>query len=182
MAIIKEILEIEKSRPEFVDWRKIHLFQEGSFYRAYEVSAWLCWMHLNKFKVTHREMKGLDQTVAFVGFPLTSLEKWKPEGCEIGEISEKHLLLTLPAVSQEEGTDVKACEEEFCAWKEEQPISGTVSERRETGKNETEGKREERPRLFSIAQTILAFPIESKSPIDCMLFLAEIRRKLTCII
>jgi hypothetical protein len=23
------------------DWRRIHLFLEGSFYRAYEVSAWL---------------------------------------------------------------------------------------------------------------------------------------------
>lgn len=180
MAIIKEILEIEKTRTAIVDWRKIHLFQEGSFYRAYEVSAWLCWMHLNKFKVTHREMKGLDQTVAFVGFPLTSLEKWKPAGCEIGEVSEKHLLLTLPAVSIVDGTDVKTCEEDFRAWKEEQPISGTVSGQKDSGRNETDGKREERPRLFSIAQAILAFPIESKSPIDCMLFLAEIRRKLAC--
>ena len=41
MAAIKEILEIEQSRESAEDWRKIHLFQEGSFYRAYEVSAWL---------------------------------------------------------------------------------------------------------------------------------------------
>ena len=86
MATIKEILEIEFARDSANDWQKIHLFQEGSFYRAFELSAWLCWTHLNKFKVTHRGMKGIDQTVTFIGFPLTSLEKWKPEGSEVGEI------------------------------------------------------------------------------------------------
>ncbi len=39
MAAIKEILEIERSRETAADWWKIHLFQEGSFYRAYEVSV-----------------------------------------------------------------------------------------------------------------------------------------------
>lgn len=41
MATIKEILEIEQMRETAEDWRRIHLFLEGSFYRAYEVSAWL---------------------------------------------------------------------------------------------------------------------------------------------
>ena len=38
---LKEILSIEENRTE--DSRGvIHLFQEGTFYRAYEWSAWLC--------------------------------------------------------------------------------------------------------------------------------------------
>ena len=36
MAAIKEILEIEQMRETAEDWRRIHLFLEGSFYRAYE--------------------------------------------------------------------------------------------------------------------------------------------------
>ena len=39
--------------------RVIHLFQEGSFYRAYEWSAWLMYRYFHEFKVTHRRMKGL---------------------------------------------------------------------------------------------------------------------------
>lgn len=41
MAQLKEILEIEKSRKGIEDSLKIYLFQEGTFYRAYEWSAWL---------------------------------------------------------------------------------------------------------------------------------------------
>ncbi len=41
MAAITEILEFESSRDGLEMQRIIHLFQEGSFYRAYEWSAWL---------------------------------------------------------------------------------------------------------------------------------------------
>lgn len=41
MAAIKEILEFEDDRNDREMQRVIHLFQEGSFYWAYEWSAWL---------------------------------------------------------------------------------------------------------------------------------------------
>lgn len=50
MPGIKDIFEIEKTRSSPADWLVIHLFQEGSFHRAYEVSAWLCCQHINGFK------------------------------------------------------------------------------------------------------------------------------------
>jgi len=60
MAAIKEILEIEQARETVAEWWKIHLFQEGSFYRAYEVSARLCHKHISQFRVTHRHVKGMN--------------------------------------------------------------------------------------------------------------------------
>ena len=42
MAQLKEILEIEKKREEGGQYSTIYLFPEGTFYRAYEWSAWLC--------------------------------------------------------------------------------------------------------------------------------------------
>ncbi len=42
MAKTIEILEIERKRIDTGDFATIHLFVEGSFYRAYEWSAWLC--------------------------------------------------------------------------------------------------------------------------------------------
>lgn len=47
MAQIGDILEKERKRETDCDGRVIHLFQEGSFYRAYERSAWLCVKHVS---------------------------------------------------------------------------------------------------------------------------------------
>lgn len=42
MAQLKEIFERESQRGTAESCTVIHLFQEGTFYRAYEWSAWLC--------------------------------------------------------------------------------------------------------------------------------------------
>lgn len=74
MAQISEILTLEKDRTD----SSIHLFQEGSFFRAYEWSAWLCCWFISQFKVTHRKLKNIESSVVFVGFPVASLEKFTP--------------------------------------------------------------------------------------------------------
>ena len=52
--------------------------------------------YLHDFKVTKRLFKGLEQPVAFIGFPETSLDKWMPEGAEQLTLEEKHLAIRLP--------------------------------------------------------------------------------------
>ena len=42
MAQLKEIFERESQRGTAESCTVIHLFQEGTFYRAHEWSAWLC--------------------------------------------------------------------------------------------------------------------------------------------
>lgn len=49
MAKLGDILEKEKNRSETGMLRTIYLYQEGTFYRAYEWSAWLC---VQSFKLT----------------------------------------------------------------------------------------------------------------------------------
>ena len=64
MSSIKEIIETE-SRELFNGQRDIlHLHQEGSFYRAYEWSAFLACRYLHDFKVNKRVFKGIDKPVA----------------------------------------------------------------------------------------------------------------------
>ena len=60
----------------------VHLFREGTFYRAYEWSAWLCVRYFTELKVTHRLLKG-GEDIIFVGFPLTSLDRYTPQGAVI---------------------------------------------------------------------------------------------------
>ncbi len=48
MSQLKEILEKEKERGTLEQCTQVHLFREGTFYRAYEWSAWLCVTMANK--------------------------------------------------------------------------------------------------------------------------------------
>ena len=57
---LKDILAKEQSRESDVDYRTLYLVPEGSFYRAYEWSAWLCYRYVSQFKVTHRLLKNSD--------------------------------------------------------------------------------------------------------------------------
>lgn len=181
MAGIKDILDIERERSEPMDWLNIHLFQEGSFYRAYEVSAWLCHTHISQFKVTHRHVKGIDQPIAFVGFPVTSFEKRLPEGAAVASVADKHIVLTLPA--PETAMSVDDARNDFAVWKSRQHITeskdnGDLEQTGRTAASTNGGKRT----LFSIAQEILSYPIENHSPIECMLFLSSVKNDLTYII
>ena len=61
MAKLADILAIERERVTDFSRRQIHLFADGSFYRAYEWSAWLCCGYINQFKVTKRYNKSIDR-------------------------------------------------------------------------------------------------------------------------
>lgn len=78
MAKIKDVLEIESHRASLEQCRFVNLFQEGTFYRAYEWSAWLCVRYIQQFKTTKRLFKNEDTSLVFVGFPITSLQKFIP--------------------------------------------------------------------------------------------------------
>lgn len=100
MTQIKEVLEKERNCLERGDLGNIYLFQEGSFYRAYEWSAWLCCRYINPFKVTRREYSAEltnDGTMAFVGFPVTSLGKYVPDAWQVNYMGEKSLSVSLPS-------------------------------------------------------------------------------------
>ena len=73
MAQLSNIFALERERSTIVQCRQIHLHLEGTFYRAYEWSAWLCVRYVQEFKPTRRLMKNSDESMVFVGFPLSFL-------------------------------------------------------------------------------------------------------------
>ena len=62
MPKLAEILQKERERATIEQCSVIHLFQEGTFYRAYEWSAWLCHRYVKEFKPTHRLLKDSDDS------------------------------------------------------------------------------------------------------------------------
>lgn len=176
-----EIAEMETQRVVSGVKNEIHLWLDGKFLRAYEWSAWLSFRLMHDFKVNKRRLKGRDEPVAYIGFPESSMSKWLPEGMVHQVVSENHLVLTVgDAVMQQLGDDSDA---EYAAWHESIPLTET----REREKNSSRSGENTAinhssqitpASMTSIMQRILAFPIESKSPLESMAFLAEVKQQL----
>ena len=170
---LKEVFAKEQSRKEKVDYRTIYLILEGTFYRAYEWSAWLCHRYVSQFKPTHRLLKNTEDSVVFVGFPMTSLERHIPEGATLAEQEDKTIALILTETVFGE-TTTEQLQTDFANWKKSVPLvkSKTNSELRI--KN-FELKNDE----LDILKRILAYPIEQHSPMEAMAFLSEIKQQLS---
>ena len=151
MPTVKEILQRESAKqPE-----EVVCFEEGLFLRAYEESAWRLAMRYG-LKPSKRIVKTAGCEVVSVGFPTSSRVKYLGEvpvvdGCAV---------CRLPLENGEVGFD---------EWKNALP-TGNPSE-------SSKMENAEAPHLDVIAE-LKAFPIESKSPVDCMMFLIDLKRRI----
>ena len=189
MAKIAEILEAEKKRGTPDQDRVIYLWSDGSFYHAYNFSAWLCVRYIHEFKATRRVFKNSSKMeIVLIGFPKTSLEKFSPMDAKCEPFGEKNMILTLPPsmVRPAEGSTL---EQEYKNWKTTIPIT----ESKESQAASSGGDSANAPLSKKIASSapmsmtgimkqILEFPVESRSPIECMVFLSDIKGRLSSIL
>lgn len=176
MSQLKEILEKERERGTLEQCAAIHLFREDSFYRAYEWSAWLCVRYFTELKVTHRLLKG-GNDIVFVGFPLTSLDRYTPQGATVLPSGDKSVELALPAEAFAPCTDVESLWKGFEDWKQCQPLTEASKKKAEEGR--VEAGRNAHPHLTDVMLRILAYPIEQHSPMESMAFLAEVKQQIS---
>ncbi len=183
MSVTKELIEKERELVQSGQVRDLHLHREGTFIRAYDWSAWLACRYLHDFKVNKRTFKGIYEPVAYIGFPETSLEKWIPEGAEQRVEDEKHMVVTLPELMVSDTYETLTAA--YSEWKETLPLAESNPGVRKKSGSKDDGmpKADEVPvTLTTIMQRILAFPIESKSPLESMVFLADIKQRLAALI
>lgn len=185
MSVTKELIENERQLVQTGQTRDVHLHKEGSFLRAYDWSAWLCCRYLHDFKVNKRQFKGIDDAVTYIGFPETSLQKWTPEGAVQRVEGEKHLVMTLPELIV--SGDLDEMTADFNQWKESIPLTESQPGLRKRGggrglENSAEEDTDQPATLTSIMQRVMAFPIESRSPLESMTFLADVKRQLAALI
>lgn len=113
MAQLKDILEAEKLRTDMAQCLRINLFKEGTFYRAYEWSAWLCVRYVQEFKPTHRLLKDSDDSIVFIGFPVTSLQKYTPEKGEVTYMDDNNVAVSIPENTIGDGLDAARMSADF---------------------------------------------------------------------
>ena len=171
---LKEVFAKEQSRKEKVDYRTIYLIPEGTFYRAYEWSAWLCHRYVSQFKPTHRLLKNAEDSVVFVGFPMTSLERHTPEGATVAEQEDKTIALIL-AENVFGETTTEQLQTDFANWKKSIPL---VKSKEQGTKNQDKNVQVD-VSVEGIMKRILAYSIEQHSPMEAMAFLSEIKQQLS---
>ena len=175
---LKEILEIEKERDNPQSCRVVHLVQEGSFYRAYEWSAWLCVRYIKDFKPTHRLLKNSEESIVFVGFPVSSLERYAANFVIHPHEQDKRVDL-IPAESlMPIVEDVVAWQEDFENWKACVPLTPASKKKLQEEKYQLNKAVSEAETLQEIVAELLSFPMESKSLLESVAFLAQMKQKL----
>lgn len=132
---------------ESVNTSNIYLYREGLFYKAYERSAYAFVTGVQKFMVKKKFVKCTNQEVVSIGFPSDGLYKHFTKEQVIEKDNGVQITLTQPI-------DIVAFEQ----WKQSvNALTDTQS-------------------APDLLMEIRMFPIEIKTPMECMLFLSEIKR------
>lgn len=152
--------------------RTVHLFKDGTFYRAYEYSAWLCCRYIHSFQTTKRFTKAVDKELVFVGFPQASLSKFLPQGIEPA-VSDDRLDFPLP---ESVALDVKDYTTDYENWKQAQPL--TEPKQRTTPNPATTGLAGHPVTITGVFKEVMAWNVVDHTPIEAMQFLAAIQQKL----
>ena len=190
MAKLADILQQERERDTADQWGIIHLYKTGSFYSAYEWSAWLIvTMAYNDevrqqtgdrkpLNVTHKRSRNSDETFVFVGFPLKSAEKFIPQRTSFETISDTQIDITIE-LTWDDDLSYDVLNEAFLKWKEGQSIQ-EPKQRREDGPVTTGTA--QHATLTGIMSEILAWPLEQKTLIENTAYLSSLKQRLAALI
>lgn len=171
---IKEIIQIENG-----NHNTIILWREGIFWRAYEKSAYAFSMQIRPYKPTRKWVVAVKQDVISLGFPASAAETVLDAHQVLLQQDNRLVLAASPITA-----------EDFESWK--QAVAMTLPD---NGRQQKDGTRPLMPASApaqlpssatapantgcdDLAGCIRRFNIESKTPVECMLFLMELKRRL----
>lgn len=160
MATYVEVIKFEETAPPHT----IRLIKSGEFYRAYNRSAWLFQCCIAEHKVMRKFVKALDSDIYYVGFPEKSL--FNNIGDHKSTKTEMGFDIEIPV---EELPDESGYE----TWK--QTVDTAHSSKGDFNSLPMTGADAER----EVLRRIREFPLESKSMVECAVFLAELRKLLS---
>lgn len=103
----KEIIDIEQNNTGY-----INLYLEGTFYKAYEQSAFAFCTRIKAYNVLRKESKTLGRDILYVGFPQNALDKVLSKQI-YQRMDEKTIRITL-------STSIR--ENEFLVWRDAQEV------------------------------------------------------------
>lgn len=161
----KEIFELESD-----NFDHIHLFLEGTFWIAYEKSAFRFVKFVRPYRIKKKFIKNVGSEMASLGFPTSALDGLSSSAPTLEIVSRSDKQATLKV----HGTFTA---EEFGQWKSEIPLLVP-----DTGNHVSDTSPEvidisnPIPGLTEIICRIRNFDIGNKTPLECMFFISELKR------
>lgn len=194
MAKLADILPIERERHEPEKWNVIHLFKTGTFYSAYEWSAWLTAVisFNDEVRMQTRERQPLavtrntiasaeGETFCKVGFPLESVSKYIPQYDTYEEMEDGDLKITITIPNTTTTTEELTAA--FEEWKQTQPFKDkSAKSNRQIMSGDQKPAVLARSGLFQIVSELLSYPIEQKTPAENVEFLSNMKQKIVALL
>ena len=182
---IAEIIELENKRPTPDTFGRIHFIKEGNFYRAHDISAWLIAMmpfseNIKNINIIAKKHKD-GYIDAFIGFPLTSLDKYIPNDGSVTfvPISDTMIDVMITPTDDILASDFDTIRKSVDDWKQTLPLKAEKPERREN--REASEAQPRITRISDVINQVLAFPLESKSPMEAYDFLRQLRKEVVAL-
>jgi hypothetical protein len=146
--------------------RHIHLHKEGSFWKAYERSAYLFVECIKPYKTKLRYYRNINMKVISTGFPDVALA---------GLIDKRKIDLqseTNISIDMEKNLDEAA----FNEWKSKAVLLNSLVEKEMQPKERKREKESNGNEDSHLRTVIRSFPTADRTPMECMQFLVEIQK------
>lgn len=170
----------EKERKDISDWKKIYLYREGTFLRAFNASAWLLatFVYNDEFRkqvggkqplqVQHLISKNNGDYI-FAGFPVASMDKYVTM-CDKRDENSDVVILTMCDIIVPLFQTVEEYEEAYAKYLASLP---PAKEKKDKPKQQQSFNSEDDGAnvmasggLFEILRSIVAYPLEEKTPLE----------------
>lgn len=170
----------EKERKDTSDWKKIYLYREGTFLRAFNASAWLLatFVYNDEFRkqvggkqllqVQHL-MSKTNGDYIFAGFPVASIDKYVTM-CDKRDENSDVVVLTMYDIIAPLFQTAEEYEEAYAKYLASLP---PAKEKKDKPKQQQSFNSEDDGAnvmasggLFDILRSIVAYPLEEKTPLE----------------
>ena len=170
----------EKERKDISDWKKIYLYREGTFLRAFNASAWLLatYVYNDEFRkqiggkqplqVQHL-MSKTNGDYIFAGFPVASMDKYVTM-CDKRDENSDVVVLTMYDIIAPLLQTAEEYEEAYAKYLASLP---PAKEKKDKPKQQQSFNSEDDGAnvmasggLFEILRSIVAYPLEEKTPLE----------------
>lgn len=170
----------EKERKDISDWKKMYLYREGTFLRAFNASAWLLatFVYNDEFRkqvggkqplqVQHL-MSKTNGDYIFAGFPVASIDKYVTM-CDKRDENSDVVVLTMCDIIAPLFQTVEEYEEAYAKYLASLP---PAKEKKDKPKQQQSFNSEDDGAnvmasggLFEILRSVVAYPLEEKTPLE----------------
>ena len=184
MIDFNTVLENEKKRSDSDGIRKLYMYPEGTFIRAFDWSAWLWCHYIKSFKPMRRKVKETGEIIIQIGCPLDKFPVYIPDGAPQEHNPDGSVFFSLDDSKIPFDADIAAMSAEFEEWKKNVPENDSGVRRKPENSGVPAKYFEPRQPLTitGVMQQILAFPIEKKSLVECTAFLSDLKIQLAKLI